>query len=125
MSRAGSGLVLVVEDDEGTALTLEAILGQVGYEVRRAVGAREALAAIEARRPVAVVADISMPGGSGMTLLGSLRAREEIAALPVLLATARDDSAIAWEVTKDPHARYLRKPYQPAAVLASLEELLG
>jgi CheY-like chemotaxis protein len=103
----GSGTVLLVEDNPEVALVSAGLLEQLGYEVRRAADADEALRAIERDGIDFVFSDIVMPGKlDGLGL--AHRLREIRPDLPILLATGYSDAAA------DARGDFpiLRKPYE-------------
>ncbi len=61
--------VLVVDDEENIRLVLRTLLRKHGYEVEVAPSAEEALALLERFGPDFVIADVRMPGMSGIELL--------------------------------------------------------
>ena len=66
--------ILVVDDDEVSARTLQTSFEIQGHRVVRAADALEALEAAQARVPDAAVIDIGLPGISGLTLAKLIRA---------------------------------------------------
>ena len=104
---AGSGTVLLVEDNPDVASVSSNLLEQLGYTVRRATDAETALREIERNNIDLVFSDIVMPGKmDGLDL--ARRLREIRPDLPILLATGYSDAAAG--------ARgdfpILRKPYE-------------
>src|SRR5207249_558195 len=83
------GGVLVVDDEEAVRRLVFETLGDEGFELREAVDGDEALAAIDARRPDAVVLDLIMPRVDGFAVLDRLQADPETRLLPVVILTAR------------------------------------
>ena len=81
-------LVLVVDDDRAVREALERALQLHGYEVALASDGDNALAAVEARTPDALVLDVMMPGLDGLDVTRRLRRLGN--RVPVLLLTARD-----------------------------------
>jgi len=81
--------VLVVEDDEPTRELIRRTLESVGIEVDEAENGQEALEQLAAQAPDIIVLDLMMPVMDGFTFLHKLRASEEHADLPVIVATAR------------------------------------
>lgn len=63
-----AGSVLVLAEDEPICLTLVAALGEAGYRVDWAADAPTGLARLEAGRFDVVLADLSLPGGSGLDI---------------------------------------------------------
>jgi PAS domain S-box-containing protein len=104
---AGSGIVLLVEDNPDVASVSSSLLEQLGYTVRRVADAEAALREIERNNVDLVFSDIVMPGKfDGLSL--ARRLREIRPNLPILLATGYSDAAA--DVRGD--FPILRKPYE-------------
>ncbi len=86
------GSLLVVDDNEMNRDMLARRLARRGYTVAVAEDGRQALAIIETQQFDLVLLDIMMPGISGLDVLQILRQRYSMAALPVIMATAKDQS---------------------------------
>ena len=72
-----AGKVLLVEDNADVAEVSQAMLEEIGYTVRLAADARQALAMFDAQDFDLVVSDIVMPGGmNGIELAEALRQRK-------------------------------------------------
>jgi PAS domain S-box-containing protein len=102
-----AGKVLLVEDNADVADVSQAMLEEIGYTVRRAADARQALVMFEAEAFDLVVSDIVMPGGmNGIELAEELRHRRP--ALPIVLVSgyAASASAVPEKFT------VLRKPFR-------------
>lgn len=120
---AGRPLVLVVEDHAEMREFLAAHLRH-RFTVATAGGGSEALALARARRPAAIVSDVMMPGMDGLELCRKLRADPALAAVPVLLASAKageDDRVAALEIADD----YLAKPLRMRELLARVQNLVS
>jgi PAS domain S-box-containing protein len=78
--------VLVVDDEVEVALAMQGMLQERGYAVRTAIGAHEALEAVENRRPNLVLTDVTMPGTMDGVALAR-RIRKADPSLPVVLIT--------------------------------------
>jgi CheY-like chemotaxis protein len=116
--------VLIVDDNEACRLILQSKTGSLGMTGSLAAGAREALDCLEGEAPFDVVlADMSMPGQSGLELARQIRLRMDGHAPPVLLLTslrsltaAKGDAAV--------HA-CIAKPVKDGVLRAALLEALG
>ncbi len=81
--------ILVANDHEWTARSLDTILGAEGYSVVRAFTAAQALERATAVRPDAFVLDVQLPDQDGMSLCRAIRNEPCLGpAIPVLLTTA-------------------------------------
>jgi DNA-binding response OmpR family regulator len=115
-------LLVLVEDEPALARGLVDNLRDDGYEVRLVARGDEALAAIRAHRPQAVVLDILLPGRSGLEVLKDLRRGGD--RVPVLMLTARSevvDRVLGLELGADD---YLPKPFAVRELLARVRALL-
>jgi signal transduction histidine kinase/ActR/RegA family two-component response regulator len=117
--------VLVVDDDQDARDLAAAALSQSGALVTRASSAADAMAAIDAETPEAIVADIGMPLMSGYELAERLRRDPRMAAVSLVALTAYGgadarDAALAAGF----HA-YMRKPYEPGALTALVANVLA
>ena len=69
--------VLVVDDDEGVALTFSRMLRLQGYRVETATNAETGLAIATAHKPDAIILDLRMPIFGGVEFLRRLRKAHE------------------------------------------------
>jgi|CXWL01.1.fsa_nt_gi signal transduction histidine kinase len=114
-----SRTVLVVEDDDGVADTVQSMFDELGHRVTRARSADEALHLLSSNGGYDFVfSDIVMPGGkSGVELAEDLaRSKPD---LPVLLTTG-----YAGQNDVDQRYPVLRKPYQIHELQAAIADLL-
>ena len=81
--------ILVVEDDPQICRLLDVELGRLGYALRTAGSAAEALAQAQAWTPSLMLLDLGLPDRDGGSVLRALRARGDL--LPVICLTARDE----------------------------------
>jgi len=123
--------VLVVDDDPDVVLYLSSLLEDHGYVVETAADSLSALAALGPFGPDAVLIDVLMPGRSGLELLVVLRTDIRWRELPVILVTGCDeileDDCRSYLDSHDGIRgpdRILGKPIEPAALLASVHQLV-
>ena len=107
--------IWVVDDDQSIRFVLEKALARENLAVRSFTNARDVLAALEDEQPQVMVSDIRMPGGSGVELLGKVKAMYP--ALPVIIMTAYSDLDSAVSAFQGGAFEYLPKPFDvPKAV---------
>ncbi|MEZ5409926.1 MAG: response regulator transcription factor [Acidimicrobiales bacterium] len=124
----GQGRVLIVEDDDEVRRAVEQGLNLLGFEAR-SVGDAEAALTLLGRpgsgpggRPEVVVADVGLPGISGIELCRRLRA--ESVHLPILILSALDqvgDRVAGLQAGADD---YLVKPFDLEELSLRLRALL-
>ena len=111
-------LVLAVDDEEHITELVALALGYNGFEVERAATGREALAAVEKRRPDLIVLDVMLPDLDGFEVARRLRQHEGAGTrVPVIFLTARDATADKVEGLRLGVDDYVTKPF-------SIEELI-
>jgi len=114
--------ILVVDDDRAVRESLRRSLEFNGYQVEMAGDGAQALEAIIANRPDAMVLDVMMPRLDGLEVARRLRSTGDD--LPILVLTARDtvsDRVSGLDAGADD---YLPKPFALEELLARLRALL-
>ena len=100
--------IFVVEDDQRIRSTVVRELSDRGHAVRASATAMDGLREIVDWAPEVVVLDLGLPDVDGRELLKMLRA---VSAVPVVVATARDDEAEIVRVLDAGADDYIVKPY--------------
>jgi two-component system phosphate regulon response regulator OmpR len=104
--------LLVVDDDTRTRELLRRFLAERGYRVATAADAKEAEAQLEAIAFDLVVLDVMLPGEDGIAFTRRLRAAKRD--VPVVLLTARGETADRITGLSAGADDYLPKPFEPA-----------
>ncbi len=116
--------ILVVDDDRQIVRLVQSYLQQSGFTVLTAYDGEEALHAIRREKPDLVVLDLMLPKRDGLEITRILRNDEALAAIPILMLTARVedvDKLIGLELGADD---YLTKPFNPQEVVARVKAIL-
>lgn len=124
MSPTGNRRIVLVDDEEVLAWSLSNRLARVrpNLTVDTANNGEDALARIR-RAPVdLLVADIRMPGMSGIDLI--LAARNELPQLPVIVMTAFRTPEIQ-RIAEAPYTGFLEKPFEFDKLLELVDEALA
>jgi CheY-like chemotaxis protein len=124
-----SKLVLIVEDSETCAETLLIALESLpGVEPRVIPNLRAAIATIqEAGNVAALVTDLHLGNSAlsdGFDLISQLRAQPRYASLPIVLISGDSDPQLANRAIAQGANAFFPKPYSPAAVRKTLEQLI-
>src|SRR2546426_359752 len=114
--------VLVGDDEDGIRQALTRFLTRLGYQVRAAANATEALKYVGADHPQAMLCDIRMPETSGVELLPKVLAQDPD--LAVIMLTAIDEPRTAIECLKLGAYDYLIKPVDLDELEVSLTNAL-
>ena len=84
-------VVVLVDDDRASLDLMSAYLDDAPVQVVRATDGVEALELIRKLMPAAVVLDIKLPRLDGWQVLAELKAADDTAAIPVVIASVVDD----------------------------------
>jgi CheY-like chemotaxis protein len=85
------GPILVVDDDRAASRLLALVLDDFGYEVHATFDAETALKALQTMRPEAIIADVRLPGMSGVELVSRVRRSRGSFAPPIILISAYEE----------------------------------
>ena len=108
------GEVLVVDDDAGNLLALEALLEPLGQAVLRARSGAAALRLLLDHDPAVIVLDVRMPGMDGFETARRIRARERSRHVPIIFLTGvSTETASAFRGYEVGAVDYLMKPVVP------------
>ena len=120
--------VLVVEDADTCATLLEEALVRIpGVDVACAKTGQEALQLLEALGAgvCALVTDLNMPHSNGFDLIAEVRSDRRYGGLPILVVTGDADPRTPELVKRLGVDAFFAKPYSPASVRRTLENLLN
>jgi two-component system nitrogen regulation response regulator GlnG len=101
--------IWIVDDDQSIRFVLERALLREQFSVRTFANPRDVVKALADDVPQVLVSDIRMPGGSGIELLGEVKARHP--GLPVIIMTAFSDLDSAVSSFQGGAFEYLPKPF--------------
>ena len=113
--------VLLIEDDPTIRIALSRALAERGHAITSARSALEGLRLAVEGSPDLVVLDLGLPDLDGREMLRMLRA---VTAVPVIVATARDQEAEIVAVLDAGADDYLAKPFSAAQLDARIRAVL-
>ncbi len=116
--------ILVVEDETDIRELLEIVLMSRGYQVATAENGRVGLDILQSFRPDLVLADLSMPELDGLGFLEGKSRLSEVAAIPVIVLSARDKNGDVMQAIERGASNYITKPFDTAVVLSNIERLV-
>ena len=118
------GRVLVVEDDPDIAELVAHHLGRAGYQTEIVGTGAEVLPRVRRGPPDLVVLDLMLPGLNGLEICRLMRADPRVAAVPILMLTARaeeGDRVTGLDLGADD---YVTKPFSPRELVARVRAIL-
>ncbi len=84
--------ILIVEDSQTQALSLQEFLEENGLQVLHARNGHQALEMAENHLPDAIVLDIEMPGMNGFEVSANLVRTQSTKHIPIIMLTAHDSA---------------------------------
>ncbi|HEY9280476.1 MAG TPA: response regulator transcription factor [Eoetvoesiella sp.] len=117
-----SNTIFIVDDDEAVRDSLRWLLEANGYRVKSFSGAEEFLNAYEPDQVGVLIADVRMPGMSGLELQEELIARN--APLPIVFITGHGDVPMAVSTIKKGAIDFLEKPFNETDLRAIVARML-
>jgi len=113
--------VLIIEDEQRIRETLSRRLAERGYDVDSVGAGLAGLQSIVERAPDVVVLDLGLPDVDGREVLKMIRA---VSAVPVIVATARDDESEIVRVLDAGADDYVVKPFSAEQLEARIRAVL-
>jgi two-component system chemotaxis response regulator CheY len=120
-----SALALVVDDDADMTRFVGAVLASRGIAAVAAYDAIQGFLVAQRQQPKLIFVDWHMPAGGGPQLLRKLRGNARTSAIPVYVITADESPSIPVEAESLGAHGVLRKPLDPAALLALTASLVA
>src|SRR4051794_40218058 len=116
--------ILVVDDDRSIVKVVRGYLEQAGCEVLPAYEGETALHLLRSEKPDLLVLDLMLPDRDGWDITRLIRADASLAAMPIIMLTARiedTDKIVGLEMGADD---YITKPFNARELVARVRALL-
>jgi FixJ family two-component response regulator len=114
--RHNSRLIAIVDDDESVQSALQDLIESEGLSALCFDSAEQFLGSEDRHRIACLIADIRMPGMSGLELQSKLNAEES--QIPIIFITAHGDDEMRAHAMHEGAMEFLTKPYNDSALLA-------
>jgi FixJ family two-component response regulator len=115
-------LVAIVDDDDSMRSALDGLLKAVGFPARAFASAEEFLKSGDQHQTSCLIADIRMPGMSGLELQAQLNA--ERCRIPIIFITAHGDAKMRMQALRAGAVEFLSKPFDEEVLLESVRAAL-
>lgn len=122
---APSRPLLIVDDEEPNRDFLSRRLKRAGYDAVTASSGSEALEYLETHDVSTVLLDVQMPNMDGLEVLAAIRRKWSDARLPVLMVTAKGESADIVHALESGASDYITKPIDFQVALARIRTQLS
>jgi DNA-binding response OmpR family regulator len=117
--------ILLIDDEVHMLRLLQFALKPVSTSIHCVTRGDDAVEYLKANRPNLVLLDYAMPGMDGVETLRQIRAQESGRAVPVIMLTARDQTAIRKDAAGLHVEAFLTKPFSPSELVRRARELLN
>ena len=121
-SQSKKNLVAIVDDDDLMRCALQGMLKSVGLPSQTFESAGKFLASGQLNHIACLIADIRMPGMSGLELQAKLNA--EHCRIPTIFITAHGDTKMRMQALRAGAVEFLAKPFDDEALLGSVRAAL-
>jgi FixJ family two-component response regulator len=115
-------LVAIVDDDDLMRSAVQGMLKSVGWTAQAFASAEEFLQSSQYRHTACLIADIRMPGMSGLELQSRLNA--DHCRIPIIFITAHGDAKMRLQALRAGAVEFLAKPFDDEALLESVRAAL-
>lgn len=117
-------LILIADDNPMNVDVLRARLAAHNYDLITAADGEQALAAAREHRPDLILLDVDMPKLDGLEVCRRLRGDDGVPFIPIIMVTAKADSADVVAGLEAGSDEYLTKPFDGAALVARVKSML-
>ncbi len=115
-------LVAIVDDDDLMRSALQGLLKAVGLASRAFASAEEFLKSGQQNETACLIADIRMPGMSGLELQAQLNA--EHCRIPTIFITAHGDAKMRLQALRAGAVEFMAKPFDDEVLLENVRAAL-
>ena len=115
-------MVAIVDDDDLMRSALQGLLKSVGLRAQAFASAEEFLKSGQQHEVGCLVADIRMPGMSGLELQAKLNADQ--CRIPTIFITAHGDEKMRMQALRAGAVEFMAKPFDDEALLESVRAAL-
>ena len=108
-------MVAVIEDDESYRLFVQRLVKSAGFQVKSFASAEDFLNSDRQPETGCLIADIPMPGMSGLDLQSKLNSDHY--PIPTIFITAHGDEKMRLKAVRDGAVKFLAKPFDDETLL--------
>ena len=116
-------MVAIIEDDESYRVAVRRLLKSAGFSVQSFASAEDFLNSGEQRETGCLIADIRMPGMSGLDLQSKLNSDQ--CPIPTIFITAHGDEKMRLQAMRGGAVKFLAKPFDGEVLIEAIRVALG
>ena len=116
-------MVAIIEDDESYRVAVRRLLKSAGFSVQSFASAEDFLNSGEQRETGCLIADIRMPGMSGLDLQSKLNS--DHCPIPTIFITAHGDEKMRMQAMRGGAVKFLAKPFDGEVLIEAVRVALG
>ena len=120
--QAKTKLIAILDDDDSMRTALQGLLKAVGLPAQAFASAEEFLKSGQQHQTACLIADIRMPGMSGLELQAKLNA--DHCRIPTIFITAHGDEKMRLQALRAGAVEFMAKPFDDEALLDSVRAAL-
>ena len=117
-----TGIVAIVDDDESVRIALQGMMKSVGLPAQAFASAEDFLNSGLQNRTACLIADIRMPGMSGLDL--QMRLNAQHCRIPTIFITAHGDAKMRLQALRAGAVEFLAKPFDDEVLLENVRAAL-
>src|ERR1700726_1761281 len=117
-SEQSSRLIAIVDDDKSILTALQDLIESEGLSTLCFDSAEQFLDSGAQRKAACLIADVRMPGMSGIELQAKLKA--DRSGIPIIFITAHGDAKMRVQAMRNGAVEFLTKPFSNAALLETV-----
>lgn len=121
-TEANGRIVAVIDDDESVRTALKELMRSAGLPAQAFASAEDFLKSEQQRQTACLIADIRMPGMSGLELQAKLNADRY--RIPTIFITAHGDEKMRMQALRAGAVEFLAKPFDDEALLEMVRAAL-
>jgi DNA-binding response OmpR family regulator len=116
--------VLIIDDDDTLSEVLSHRLKQQGFRAVAAYCGKSGLAKAKTEPPAAIILDLGLPDVDGIAICEQLADARETCSVPIMILSGTDQPGIVRRCRAAGCHYFLRKPYDPNALLVLLRQAI-
>lgn len=116
-------MVVIIDDDESVRNALIGLMKEAGLPACSFASAQEFLGCGQKQKTSCLVADISMPGMSGLELQARLNA--DRLRIPMIFITAHGDEKMRLQALRAGAVEFLTKPFDEEVLIECVRAAIG